>query len=197
MRTKEIILIAICVLLFGAKPPEYYRGYSAAVVAETVKPVQPTADPNSKIPSPSKPTPAITTDIEQLKKDVLELQKWAQKLTDYLGKRTPKPQPVQQPVQQCGPDCKCERETPQEPKDTYLIFTATWCPPCMALHNWLDKNKELASKYTIEWVNVDQDPQTTKMFGVNQIPVVVQMRDSREQTRLNAKEFEKKIQEGK
>lgn len=63
------------------------------------------------------------------------------------------------------PDMKVE-------KVTVLDFNATWCGPCQKLHPVFDA---MSAKYpNVEFVSVDVDvnPQTAELFGVQSIPQV-------------------------
>ena len=57
-------------------------------------------------------------------------------------------------------------------KPTYLIyFTATWCGPCQSQKPIIQEIKD-AGKYKVYIVDIDNDPQTAKAWGVSTVPTV-------------------------
>lgn len=59
-------------------------------------------------------------------------------------------------------------------------FWATWCGPCMMLSPIVE---ELAETCRVGKVNVDEEPELARQFGVMQIPTVVFLKDGREVAR--------------
>ena len=57
-------------------------------------------------------------------------------------------------------------------------FWADWCGPCKAIAPTLDElAQDLAGKVTIAKVNVDQNPETTRQFGIRSIPTLFLFRN--------------------
>lgn len=57
-------------------------------------------------------------------------------------------------------------------KPTYLIyFTATWCGPCQQQKPIINEIKD-AGKFKVYIVDIDNDPQTARAWGVSTVPTV-------------------------
>lgn len=50
-------------------------------------------------------------------------------------------------------------------------FTASWCPPCQAMHRMLDKHPELAAR--LEVIDVDEQAALADAYDVQAIPTFV------------------------
>lgn len=59
-----------------------------------------------------------------------------------------------------------------------IKFEADWCGPCKMLTGVLDKMPDLPE---IEVVNVDNDPDTTKLMNIRGIPTLVFVNDDYEE----------------
>ena len=55
-------------------------------------------------------------------------------------------------------------------------FWATWCGPCMMLSPIVE---ELAETCRVGKVNVDEEPELARQFGVMSIPTLVVMKDGK------------------
>jgi thioredoxin 1 len=63
-----------------------------------------------------------------------------------------------------------------------LYFSAPWCGPCRALGPILD---ELSTKYSIKKVNIDNQPEIAREYGITSIPTTILL--------VNGKETERKV----
>ncbi len=55
-----------------------------------------------------------------------------------------------------------------------LDFSATWCGPCRMLEPILE---ELSNKYNILKIDVDENKDTAKQYGVMSIPTIIIFKD--------------------
>ena len=71
-------------------------------------------------------------------------------------------------------------------KDVVLIdFYATWCGPCKMLAPILEKvSQEVGQDYAIAKVNVDEEYELSKQFGIMSIPCMVVFEKGKERNRL-------------
>ncbi len=73
-----------------------------------------------------------------------------------------------------------EKEISNREIPVLVDFFAVWCPPCSALALILEKiEKEYEGKVVFARVNVDNAPQTSQKFGINPIPAVILIKDSK------------------
>ena len=63
-----------------------------------------------------------------------------------------------------------------------LYFSAPWCGPCRALGPILD---ELSTKYSIKKINIDNQPEIAREYGITSIPTTILL--------VNGQETERKI----
>jgi thioredoxin 1 len=61
-----------------------------------------------------------------------------------------------------------------------LYFSAPWCGPCKALGPLLD---ELANQYPIKKINIDNQPELAREYGIVSIPTTVLLVDGQEKER--------------
>ena len=55
-------------------------------------------------------------------------------------------------------------------QDMILIFTASWCGPCQNLKRDLTKYVDYFEDTTICIVDIDEQPQLARKYGVNKVP---------------------------
>ncbi len=59
-------------------------------------------------------------------------------------------------------------------------FWAPWCGPCKILGPLLDKlEKEYRNKFVLAKINVDENKETAKTFGITNIPSVKMIKEGR------------------
>jgi thioredoxin 1 len=64
----------------------------------------------------------------------------------------------------------------QEP--VLVDFWAEWCGPCKMVAPFLDElATELAGRVTVAKVNIDENPQTPRKYGVRGIPTMILFKD--------------------
>ena len=64
-------------------------------------------------------------------------------------------------------------------------FWADWCGPCRMLAPLVDQlDKEYAGKVLVGKVNVDEEPELARRFGVMSIPTVVVLKNGQEVDRI-------------
>ena len=72
----------------------------------------------------------------------------------------------------------------QSPLPVVVDLWAPWCGPCRTISPVLEQlAEELAGRWKLVKVNVDQAPQTQSRFRVQGIPTLVALRDGREVAR--------------
>ena len=62
-----------------------------------------------------------------------------------------------------------------------LRFTASWCQPCKALAQQLN---ELELNEYITVIDIDEQPEIAKQYGVNTVPMLMVMDNNKEVSRL-------------
>jgi thioredoxin 1 len=57
-------------------------------------------------------------------------------------------------------------------------FWAEWCGPCKMVAPFLDDlSEDMAGRLTVAKVNIDENPQTPRKFGVRGIPTMILFKD--------------------
>lgn len=73
-----------------------------------------------------------------------------------------------------------EQEIQKSEKPILVDFFATWCEPCSVLGPILEKaEKDMAGKFILAKVNLDQAPKTSQKFGIEKIPTVMLFRNGK------------------
>ena len=79
---------------------------------------------------------------------------------------------------------------------TLIDFYADWCGPCRRMIPTLtEMAKEYSDKITIAKVNVDQNPNLSREFGVRGIPMFVLIEDGVETKRVSGSKSKKQLLE--
>ena len=61
-----------------------------------------------------------------------------------------------------------------------LYFSAPWCAPCKALGTLLD---DLSQQYPIKKVNIDNQPDIAREYGITSIPTTILLENGKEKER--------------
>jgi len=81
-----------------------------------------------------------------------------------------------------------------ESKEPVLVdFSATWCPPCQALHPTLEEMAEESDKYKIVTVDVDEESELASEYGVSSIPCLVTFKKGAETERIIGLQSKKRL----
>jgi len=71
-----------------------------------------------------------------------------------------------------------DREVTQSEKPVIVDFWAEWCGPCKMIAPFLDElATEMAGRVTVAKVNIDENPQTPRKYGVRGIPTMILFKD--------------------
>ena len=62
-------------------------------------------------------------------------------------------------------------------KPVLLDFFATWCGPCRMIAPFIEQIANEHPEYVIGKVDVDEDPELARAFGVMSIPTIVVMKN--------------------
>ena len=65
-------------------------------------------------------------------------------------------------------------------KKVLLDFYADWCGPCRMVGPIVEQIAEEHPEYVVGKVNVDEEPELARRFGVMSIPTVVFLKDGKE-----------------
>jgi len=75
---------------------------------------------------------------------------------------------------------KLKRKLKRYQMKQLLYFSAPWCGPCRALGPILD---ELSSQYSIKKINIDNQPEVAREYGITSIPTTILLEDGKEKER--------------
>ena len=64
-------------------------------------------------------------------------------------------------------------------KTVLIDFYADWCGPCRMVSPIVDEIAEENPQYLVGKINVDEEPELAVSFGVNTIPTLVVIKDSK------------------
>lgn len=64
-------------------------------------------------------------------------------------------------------------------KPVLVDFFATWCGPCMLVSPIVDEIAEEKSDAVVVKIDVDEQPELAKAFGITSIPTLVVIRDGK------------------
>jgi len=82
-------------------------------------------------------------------------------------------------------DKNFEDEVIKSDKVTLVDFWAPWCGPCQMMGPIIeDLAKEKEGKFKIGKLNVDENPETAKKFGIMSIPTMIIFKDGKEVKQL-------------
>ena len=70
-----------------------------------------------------------------------------------------------------------EAEVLKSDRPVLVDFNATWCPPCQAMHPIVE---ELADKYKVVAVDIDDQDELAEEYEVSGIPCFVAFKDGEE-----------------
>ena len=68
-------------------------------------------------------------------------------------------------------------EVLESEKTVLLDVYADWCGPCRMVSPIVDEIAEQCPQYTVGKVNVEEQPELARQFGVKSIPMLVVMKD--------------------
>lgn len=79
-----------------------------------------------------------------------------------------------------GNTANFESEVLKSDVPVLVDFSATWCPPCQALHPIIEEIAKEADGYKIVTVDIDEEDELAAKYEVSSIPCLVVFRDGEE-----------------
>ena len=78
-----------------------------------------------------------------------------------------------------------EQEVIQNDKPVIVDFWAEWCVPCHMVSPLVEEiGREKGDRLKIAKVDVDENPEVTRRFGIMSIPTLVLFKDGEEEARI-------------
>ena len=82
-------------------------------------------------------------------------------------------------------DATFEAEVLQNSKPVIVDYWAEWCGPCRMIAPVLEEiAAEYSEKIDVVKLNVDDNPETTRKYGVMSIPTLIVFKDGQEKARV-------------
>ncbi len=82
-----------------------------------------------------------------------------------------------------GNSANFDKEVLQSGVPVLVDFSASWCPPCQALHPTLEEMAKSSDAYKIVIIDIDQEDILAAEHGVSSIPCLIVYRDGKETDR--------------
>lgn len=62
--------------------------------------------------------------------------------------------------------------------DDLLIFSASWCGPCRALKQAIEKDPSLVDGFSVHLIDIDENPGSAATHGVKIVPTLVRVMEN-------------------